>query len=222
MTRIAVLRADVVRLRTLQALPVEDVIGDFEFDWLGSLKAVNEQVRAQQMATGLGIVSKIPPEALGNKTFDFAECIGDFFKIGLGLRKNYIKDKVPQRSIDWRLENELFRLGRGTEVVVAQSDNDIEHAMGHQQCLETSDEPEPVQRAIFLHIQAHVASYHAKEMMRVQAEAQQQGMKYAAFGKQAGPNAGNGRPPAPVGPGRVAQTGGLDDLYRRLPRVGGV
>ena len=60
------------------------------------------------------------------------------------------------------------------------------------------------------HIRGHEAAKVAKQIMRMQQQAQLQGLQGAAQGRQPGGN----------GAGRMAQTSGLDDVYRSLPRTG--
>jgi ribosomal protein L24E len=208
------------------AIGVKDIVGDFEMQWLAATKVLNEQVRAAQMANGIGMLTKLPPDQLAaqNAEIGWVDLIRDYFEIGLGLPRQqvlrYIRDKAPQTTIDPDIENQLFLVGRGQEIVVAQADNDEQHAVAHQKLLEKGGLEPDVAKLVFAHLQAHVASHIAKEQMKMlaQQQASQQGPPGAGP-----PGNGNGGPrlAAPLGPGRPRSTMGFDDLLRAMPRPGG-
>jgi hypothetical protein len=209
------------------AVGVKDIVGDFEFSWLASTKVLNEQVRAAQMMNAIGLLTKLPADQLAaqNAEIGWVDLIRDTFEIGLGLPRpqvlKYIRDKAPATTIDADIENQLFLVGRGLEVVVNQADNDEEHAVKHQKLLEKPDVPPDVQALVFKHLQAHVASHMAKEQLRQMQQAmqaaQRQGLQNAG---QPGQQNGQRLAP-PVGPGRMRSTMGFDDLLRAMPRPGG-
>src|SRR5207244_12322144 len=128
---------------------------------------LNEQVRAAQMANGIGMLTKLPPDQLAaqNAEIGWVDLIRDYFEIGLGLPRQqvlrYIRDKAPQTTIDPDIENQLFLVGRGLEVVVAQADDEEKHAIVHQKLLERKDVKPDVQALVFKHLQAHGASQMA-------------------------------------------------------------
>jgi hypothetical protein len=199
----------------------QDVIGDFEFEWLGSVQSTNLQVRAQQLLTFFGIVSKIPPEVYASQNIevDLKYLLREIYGTGLGMRgaDRVIRDKVKQDALDWRLENELFRNDRAAEVTISEQDNHVEHAEGHYHLLTDPKVPPHLQRAVFKHLRGHVAAQLAQQMLKAQQEQQRQ-LGGAPGGA---PGAGNGaRLKPPLGPGRVAQTTDLSDVLRTLPRAG--
>lgn len=204
-----------------KAVGVADIIGDYEFSWLGSTRVLNEQVRGQQMIGFLGMLGKVPPDQLASQGVEigWADLIRDVAEIGLSLPHTsvmkYIRDKVKKVSIDADIENQLFEVGRGDEVVVSEADNDEEHGVSHARYLTSPDTPEDVKPKVLKHLQAHAASAMAKQQMKQIAEQQQ------AASRQGLVNAGGGpgvRLPPPAGPGRLASTNGTDDLMRRMPR----
>lgn len=194
---------------------VSDIVGDFEFTWLGSTAVLNSQVRAQQMITFLGIYAKIPPEQRDDPGVKYM--LRAIWREGFQLpgSERAIPDKKTVTSIDPRVENDLFRMGRGDDVIVAESDNDDEHIAIHT--------PRSNLPGMAQHIQAHQAAKMAKQIMKIRQQAQLQGMQNAA---RPGPGGapptmpgGNGAGLNPTGnPGRPPTTAGMDDLFRSMPR----
>ena len=196
-------------------ITVADIVGDFDFRWLGSTSAMNSQVRANQMITFLGIASKLPPEMLAAEGIRIR--VGRLCKaiwtegFQLPQAEQIIEEIQKQVTIDPRVENDLFRLGRGEDVRVSEADQDDEHIREHTAYLpRLAQQPEPA-RLLQKHIQGHQAAKIAKHLLQVRQQMQQQA--------QLGAAGGGGTPPANGGPpGRIAQPQGLDDLYRSLPR----
>jgi hypothetical protein len=126
--------------------------------------------------------------------------------------------------MDPRLENELFKVGRGADVRVASKEDHALHVKTHGMLKEL---PWETQQQLTLHVEEHVQAMVQAEVAKLMQEQQQQ---QAAMGMPPGMPGGNGAGPVaagggpggrmapPVGPGRMAQTGGLDDLLRGLPR----
>lgn len=205
---------------------VADLVGDYQFEWLGSLQALNTQVRGQQMINFLGMVAKLPPDALQSQNIeiDLKTLLRDIYGQGLGLRnaEGIVRDKTPMKSLDWRLENDLFRAGMGVEVQVSPKDPHLEHAKGHDLLLRDPGIDPRVKTLVMQHVQQHLAAMVAAQMA-AQMPPAQPGMP--GPGGPGGPPPGGMMPggprlPAPMGPGRMAQTGGFDDLLRQLPREG--
>jgi hypothetical protein len=211
-----------------QPVSVKDTVGDFNYEWLGSVQTQNLQVRAQQMVNYLGLVTKIPPQLLAQQNIDvdYKYILREIWGTGMGLRnpERVVKDKVKQLSVDPRIENDLFQLGRASEVTISQSDNHQEHVAIHNALLQSGDVSDPEEvKALFAHIRGHVAAQVAQQMQQAQQEAQKQGLLNAGAPQrqaqaQGAQNALQSRLAPPAGPGRMAQTGGLDDLFRQMPR----
>lgn len=203
-------------------LTAADVVGEYDFLWLGSTNAQNQQVRGQQMINFLQIASKVPPQILAaqNTQIDYGYLMRAIWTDGLGLRNGdrVIRDIERKRSMDPRLENDLFAVGRGDEVIVVQGDNDDQHMAIHQQGLSRKGLSVFDALGLQRHIQEHVASKMAKEII-----AQQQAMQQQMQQQVGGPAPNGGAPDMGGGgmnPGRPAQTTSMDDLFRQLPRGG--
>ena len=206
-----------------------DVVGDFQFGWLGSTFTQNQQVRGAQMINFLQIVGSLPPEALAsqNAEIDLGALLRAVWTDGMGLRHGdrIIKDKVRAVSVDPTIENELFLVDRGEEVQVAPSDPDDQHLKSHDAFL--GDPRLSIQQKLALagHIRSHVASKLAKQMLQ-QQRAQQEAMQQAGgmMGGPGGPGAPGANPMLPPGggalglpnnPGRLAQTATPADVERK-------
>ena len=200
-----------------------DVVGDLEFNWLGSLHTANREVRASQMVNFLSVVSQIPPElfAAQNAQIDFKFLLRAIWGVGFGLPdpNRVVQDKTKMRSVDPTIENDLFQVGRGAEVDVAPGDDHRRHAQVHLQLVEDPRTPADVKEVIFLHIREHASAHIAMQLMQQQQEQQQQQQQLLG-----GPQSSNGRnqqqypSAAPQPPGRLAQTSGIDDVMRQAPR----
>lgn len=229
LTKPVILRLTGVDGATMIDTPVSvgDLLGDYEFEWLGSMAAANQQVRSMQQIQFLALVSKIPPQMLEAEGIKIGLkfLLRDIYGTGLGLRnaERVVADVVRPYSVDWRLENDLFRAGMGAEVFVSERDNHAEHARGHDLVLGDPNLPASVAQQVRAHIEAHVTAGIMQQMSQQQGGLLQalRGMGPGGGGAPPGPNGnGMGPPPGgmPGGPGRLPQTTSLDDLFRRLPR----
>ena len=243
-----------------QPIGVADLVGEYEWEWLGATTALNQQVRAQQMVQGMSVLAQLPPDALAQqgKQVDWAYVIKQYWTIGLGLRDadRVVKTRARRRASDWRWENALVRVGRAGEIAVSPADEHLEHARGHTELLEDEGRLTPEQaQALRAHVHEHMGLAIAAEVQAMQAAVAELtgggppspmaptpdggpppagpaeagagappggGLVKALAGAMGGGGAPGGpRPPAPLGPGRVGKTRGLDDLFRRLPRAPG-
>lgn len=200
---------------------VTDVIGDFDFTWLASTSAVNAQVRATQMINYLGIATKIPPQILqqSNIKIDLGYILKTIWTEGFQLPQGdrVIQEAVRKTTIDPRVENDLFRLHRGADVVVSEGDDNAFHRQVHQEILPylVGDDAMLMQK----HLVAHQAAEVTKRLMQIQQQAQQQGLMNAAKPGSGGQPGGNGGPPmTTLNPGRPPSTNDLSDVMRGLPR----
>ena len=194
-----------------------DLLGRFDFQWLGSTTSYNQQVRSQQRLQFLQIASRIPPELLqaAGKRIDFVELLegiwADFFDTPSVDR--IIKDITPTTSIDPRIENDLFRQGLGAQVAVSPSDNHQQHLRTHDLLLGRPDlhpmTAEDVQRHMQEHMQTMVMALVQQQLQQQQAQ-------------QPGPGAPGGGNRLQLGsgqqPGRMASTTSPDDVMRRASR----
>jgi len=173
-----------------QPIGVADLVGEYEWEWLGASTVLNQQVRAQQMVQGMSVLAQLPPDALAqqNKQVDWAYVIKQYWTIGLGLRDadRVVKDAGPAPPSDWRWENALVRVGRVGEIAISPADDHLEHARGHGELLEDEGRLTPEQHAALKkHVQEHVGLAIAAEVQAAQA----------ALAELAG-----GGPPSPMAP----------------------
>ena len=193
-------------------ITVQDIVGDFEFTWQGATSAMNSQVRANQMITYLGMVSRIPPEQLAQEGIRIR--IGHLLKtiwtegFQLPQADRVIEEINKMTTIDPRIENDLFKLGRGEDVVVSEADPDDEHLKVHKMGLQTltGDQAQLLQK----HMQGHEAAKITKKLLEVRKQVQMMQMQ---GGQGMGGPQGNGAPP-----GRTPSPQGLDDVFRGMPR----
>lgn len=212
---------------TLVEKPISaaDLVGEFDFEWMGSTQMRDQQVRGAQLIQWLGVVSKLPREAQNLKWDELQREIGR----ALGVRnpERFLAARDTATATDWRLEHDLFRVGRGAEVHVSPADPDIEHAREHDRFL-ASDEgralPDDQRELLARHIEDHVRQAVAETVIQ-QIQAQRASMARAGIpppdGMGPGPDAGaptDGRLPPPVGPGRLPSTTRPEDVFRQMPR----
>jgi hypothetical protein len=198
-----------------------DLLGDFRFQWLGSSASLNQQVKSQQMIQALQIASQIPPEALQaeGKRISYATLLTDIYSKGLGLPNadRIVVDIHPQEGTDPTIENDLFRVGRGREIVVSEADDDDKHLEAHMRLAQVAVEAgvDPADMALLqIHLRRHQAAKMAKQLM-AQQQQQQQAMQQAQGAGGAKPNGQAG--PA-LNPGRAPSTTSVSDLFRSAPR----
>jgi hypothetical protein len=218
-----ILRVDGKDSKSILEMKIDrmDLLGNFELQWLGSAAALNQQVRSQQMIQGLQIVSQVPPEALAaeGKRISFAAIIHDIFSKGLQLpgADRYVVDIHPSEGTDPTLENDLFRVGRGRDVVVSEADDDDAHMREHMRLAQHAVEADvdPADMALLQkHLRMHQSAKMAKQIM-AQQQQQQQAMQQAQGGNGAKPNGQAG--PA-MNPGRPPSTNDLSDVFRSAAR----
>jgi hypothetical protein len=183
-----------------QPISVADLVGEYEWEWLGTTAALNQQVRAQQMVQGIALLSNIPPEQLQAEELevDWGYVVRTFWSVGLGLpdADRVLTKTGPKPASDWRYENALVRVQRAGEIQVSPADDHVAHIQGHMSLLDHPALGEEGRRALHAHIQDHVGLAIAAEV-RAMAE---------AVSTLAGPGAAPlaGPPPGPLGPGPVA------------------
>lgn len=198
-----------------------DLLGDFRFTWLGSSGAMNQQIKTGQMIQFMQVGGKIPQEQIAaeGKRIAWSKVISDFYT-GLGLPNvdQVIVDLHPQEGTDPTLENDLFRVGRGKEVVVSEADDDDKHLAMHTRLAQQAVEAD-VPPGEMLHLQNHIRQHQAGKMAkRLMAQQQQMAQQQAAMqGGQPG-QPGGGTNGTALNPGRLANTNSVSDLFRSAPR----
>ena len=230
------------------AVTRDDLVGAFTFQWQGSVFTFNQNVRVQQMLNFIQILARIPPDFLAqdNARVNWKYLLREIWATGFGDKEaqQIITDITPTRTVDAYIENELFRVGRGSEVTISPLDDDMQHAQMHDPLLQEPDLDPAVKQMVAQHIQRHAVSYAMKELQKQQqaeqaAQAQLMGgaapqgpgmggngaggPSQAAPGQVPQPGAGPTNPSRyvmPNAPGRLAQTTDEGDLQRQMPRPG--
>lgn len=195
-----------------------DLLGRFDFQWLGSTTTYNQSVRSQQRLQFLQIVSRIPPEVLqqSNTRVDWIELLEgiweDFFDTPAQGR--VLKEITPSTSIDPRIENDLFAQGLGKQVEVSPSDNHQQHLQLHDRLLGRPDLHPMTGEDVAAHMQQHI---QAAVMAMMQQQMAQQQQAAGPGGAQA-PGGNRLQLGAGQQPGRMASTTSPDDVMRRAGR----
>jgi len=171
---------------------VADLVGEYEWEWLGTTNALNQQVRAQQMVQGIALLGQVPQDQLAAQgvTIDWPYVLRTFWSVGLGLPD---ADRVVKTAklapSDWRWENALARVNRADELRVSPQDDHTAHVQGHQHILEGDTLTEDARVAMQAHVHQHIG-------LQIAAEAQALAQSLATL---TGPPGGPGMPPPPGG-----------------------
>jgi len=201
-------------------ITVADLVGEYEWEWLGTTTAQNQQVRAQQMVQGIALMSQIPPDQLAaqNVTIDWPYILRTFWSVGLGLpdADRVVKTGKTIEPNDWRWENALARVDRADELRVSPQDDHTAHVQGHQHLLDSDSLTDDARLALQSHIHQHIGLQIAAEAQKLaQAMATVagppplpgMGPPPGAPPPGAGPPAIPGGPPVPPPPGMLPPTG---------------
>lgn len=197
---------------------VADLVGEYEWEWLGTTSALNQQVRAQQMVQGIALLAQIPPDQLAAEglSVDWRYCVTQYWSLGLGLPNadRVFKSTGPKEPQDWRWENALARVNRAEELQVSPADNHIEHVQGHQTAADKGTLTDDAEAALAKHIQDHIAFATAQEVQNLQQAMATLAGPPGAPGPMPGgmappPGMPPGMPgPPPMGPGGPPGVGG--------------
>src|SRR5262249_59589398 len=147
-------------------ITVADLVGEYEWEWLGTTNALNQQVRAQQMVQGISLLIQVPQDQLGAQgvTIDWPYVLRTFWSVGLGLPD---ADRVVRTAklepSDWRWENALARVNRADELRVSPQDDHTAHVQGHQHALESGSLSEDAVLSLTTHIHHHIGLLVAAE-----------------------------------------------------------
>jgi len=170
-------------------ITVADLVGEYEWEWLGTTTAQNQQVRAQQMIQGVALMSQIPPDQLAAQgvTIDWPYILRTFWSIGLGLpdADRVVKTGKDVQPNDWRWENALARVNRADELRVSPQDDHTAHVQGHQHLLDSDSLTDDARVQLQSHIHHHIG-------LQIAAEAQALAQSMATL---AGPPGMPGAPP---------------------------
>jgi len=178
-------------------ITVADLVGEYEWEWLGTTNALNQQVRAQQMVQGISLLIQVPQDQLGAQgvTIDWPYVLRTFWSVGLGLpdADRVVKTAKLEPS-DWRWENALARVNRADELRVSPQDDHTAHVQGHQHILDSDTLTDDARVAMQAHIHQHIG-------LQIAAEAQALAQSMAQLAGPPGGLAPPGGPPVPGAPG---------------------
>jgi len=174
-------------------ITVADLVGEYEWEWLGTTSALNQQVRAQQMVQGIALLVQVPQDQLTAEgvTVDWQYVLRQYWSVGLGLPNadRVLKSAGPKDPQDWRYENALARVNRAEELQISPADDHMAHIQGHQGMLDKGILTDDAHALMTRHVQDHIAFAVAAEVQALQS----------AMAAAAGPPPGLG-PPPPGGP----------------------
>ena len=196
-------------------ITVADLVGEYEWEWLGTTAALNQQVRAQQMVQGIALFVQVPQDQLAAEgiTIDWQYVLTQYWSLGLGLPNadRVLKSAGPKEAQDWRWENALARVNRAEELQVSPADDHVAHVQGHQPMLDKGILQDDAHAALQKHVQDHIAFAVAAEVQKLQSQMAAlagpgPGMPGAPPGGLPGPPLPGG-PPPPGGPGPVGGMG---------------
>jgi hypothetical protein len=179
-------------------ITVADLVGEYEWEWLGTTNALNQQVRAQQMVQGIALLTQVPQDQLGAQgvTIDWPYVLRTFWSVGLGLPDaNRVIKTAQMDPSDWRWENALARVNRASELRVSPQDDHTAHVQGHQHLLESDSLPEDARVGLQSHVHQHIG-------LAIAAEAQALSQAMAQLAPPPGmPGPPGGLPPGALPPG---------------------
>jgi hypothetical protein len=148
-----------------------DIVGNYDWKWIGSFGIDNQQVKTQQMLTLLKILPALPPDAGVN--VKWPNFMIKLMRDGFQIRdvENVIETEFLNASTDPGIENKL--LEQGGSVMANTSDDDALHVRVHQDLLgKTKD---PYHRALIdKHIKEHGLAAEKKAQMQQMMQMQMQ------------------------------------------------
>jgi hypothetical protein len=168
---------------------IEDIFGDYEFKWLGSVAMRNRQILGQQMINFLNISRGLPPPVLQQMNWPWLA--KKIWSEGLGLRdsEQLFNPNGYMFSVDPALE---FRINKESrEVALSPGDNHQEHLKQHLLDRAEIKDDEELKRW-----DAHISEHMQAIAQAVQQQKQQQMLQTIAALQQqgGGENGGGGRP----------------------------
>lgn len=156
-------------------ISAEDIIGDYEYEWLGVVSARNKLIMGQQMLQFLNIIRSLPPQIVQNLNWEYI--INRIWTDAMGQRDSdevFLSNKA-RFSIDPAYEFELLLNGR--EPVLSPGDNDMEHMEDH---LQKRDRIPPEKEELIEKWDKHIDGHMAQATEKVRKQREQQMMQEAA------------------------------------------
>ena len=153
-----------------------DIVGNYDFKWIGSIQAEAQSVRTQQMMNLLKILPMIPPNA--GVRMNWQNFIIRILKDGFDMKnvEEVVETDNMQATVPPLLENKILEMGG--EIEVRKSDNDEIHINFHNKLLESSD---PLVRA---KMQQHIAEHKIQAEAKIREQQQMQQMQMMQMQQQ--------------------------------------
>ena len=165
----------------------EDITGNYDFKWIGSVQAESQSVRTQQMMNLLKIMPMIPPQA-GVK-LNWQNYVIRLLKDGFQMKnvEEIVETDNLKATVPPLLENKILEMNG--EIETRKSDNDELHINFHRQVLESKD------ALVRAKMTAHIAAHEVQAKAKAQEAMMQQQQMMMAMQQQAqgrGPRNPNG------------------------------
>lgn len=180
----------------------DDINGNYDFKWIGSIQVETQSVKTQQMLQLLKILPMIPPTA-GVK-MNWQNFVIRVLKDGFQMKnvEEVVETDRMKASVPPTIENKILEMGGDIEV--RYSDNDDVHVNFHNALLQSKD------ALVRAKIAQHIAE-HELQKQKKQAEAMAQQMAMQAQQAQ-GPGPRN-----PMGnQGQLSEATNPADLQRGM------
>lgn len=182
----------------------EDIIGNYNFKWIGALEMENKAVKTQQMLNFLRVYGSMPPETRIQLNLEnlFIKILRDGFLIR--DVENIVTTDNLSDTVAPRLEHRILDLGG--EIKVHATDDDELHIKKHREWM--NEQKDPYKRAKMQnHIEKHLEQQQKKT---IEAQMMQQQMMLQMGAAQGGQN------PGPGNPSQIPETSNQPDIERGM------
>lgn len=170
----------------------QEIIGRYDFKWIGALQIENQSIKIQQMLNFLRVWGSMPPELQGQVKIQFDNLIIKLLRDGFQIKdiQNIIETARLTSSVPPVIEEKV--LAKGGLIKVHESDDDEVHLNFHLGKHQT--DTDLISRALrSKHIQEHQEQMQ-KKVQAQQMQAQMQAMQEAQMQGQMQPARGPGNP----------------------------
>lgn len=160
----------------------DDINGNYDFRWIGSIQSESQSVRTQQMLQLLKILPMIPPNA--GVTMNWQNFIIRILKDGIQLKnpEEIVETERMKSTVPPLIENKILEMGG--EIEVRHADNDDVHINFHNQLLDSTD------ALVRAKLSAHIAEHELQKQKKAEEAMMQQMMQQQMM--QARPQEGRG------------------------------
>jgi DNA-binding transcriptional MerR regulator len=186
----------------------QEVIGRYDFKWIGALQIENQAIKVQQMLNFLKVWASMPPELQGQVKIHFDNLVIKLLRDGFQIKDihNIVETARLTQSVPPIIEEKV--LDKGGLIKVHEGDNDEVHLRVHVQALQV--DKDLVTRALrSKHIQEHQEQLR-KKVQHAQMQEEMQRMQQAQM--QAEMPQGRG----PGNPGQIPESVDPADMERGM------